>query len=495
MFSHATKAALIASSALAGAFAATPARAEWETVHNAAIREGSSCSAAHTRDPAVARSEGRPLEVAAGYSGLLEIYGHGIDLSPDAEVTGMPSINVAIERRVSGATNAARGCGAIGSIVVGLRLPPNAPADTGVLRIGSERIPLRTLNATISTTEWSRETLQPDDQPITGGGGSGATRPITFVNDGNTGCSPTNCPQNNSSGSIPGGAISGGAPASGGRTDLRRYHGGGIGACIANAGGAIELEDRLLAITLPRQRSDAALRCLTEPAIFEVRGASPEGDIGPTFRAAAGFNDVPPFHSSLLPPGYTAATSGLTGPRVVDRERAEYQEVAMSRELASTLVGERRVALTSSTRGASALTLVLRSDPAQGIRAIEGLPAGSRASSTIEARFDFLAAHRGNENVAWRLGRADGGDAAPCFAATSGTLVATSAIGRLPLTATERPGCVGVSYALTIGPVDTGGRAVFDQPYGARATFTLPVLTAPSISPTLPRAPLPIRSN
>jgi hypothetical protein len=132
--------------------------------------------------------------------------------------------------------------------------------------------------------------------------------------------------------------------------------------------------------------------------------------------------------------------------------------------------------LTSATSGASALTLVLRSSPYNGIRSIQGIPL-TRVVSTFNVRFDFLAAFRGPETVAWRIGAVTAAAPQTCFAAVAGTLTVTGEIGTFPLTATEAAGCNGSRFTLQIAPA-VNGAGVFSAPFGQTATFTLTARSA-----------------
>jgi hypothetical protein len=162
----------------------------------------------------------------------------------------------------------------------------------------------------------------------------------------------------------------------------------------------------------------------------------------------------------------------MTGPVPLPVADAHVQTIAMTRETAAAFVGERQITLNSTTAGASALTLVLRSSPYNGIRSIQGIPL-TRVVSTFTVRFDFLAAFRGPETVAWRISAVAGVAPQTCFAAVAGTLTVAGEIGTFPVTATEAAGCNGSRFNLQIAPA-VNGAGVFAAPFVQTAMFTLP---------------------
>lgn len=467
--------ALLLTSALGTIAVATPAQAKWETAHGAAIAVGGKCPNAHSFDPQLRATDRRPFDVPAGFSNEIEIYGHGIDLSNGIAASGLPGLTPTLVRKVGGAENALRGCGSIGSVVVRLVVNPSVASATGTLAIGSETFPLRIVNASISGAAWSDATMRRVGSTVGGGTGATASGLVTSVG-GNSGCGPVVCPPGG------GGAVT--SSSSGSSASIHRPdYPSGIGECIAGFGGSAVPDDRFdliartLTLTLPSARGAAELACLTRPAIFELRGTTARGDIG-GFRAGASYL-YPGFNRTVFAPRYTGTTSGLTGPSPLSVPDAHVQTIAMTRDTAAAFVGERQIALASTTPGASLLTLVLRSDPYNGIRTIQGVPfAGARLTSTFEVRFDFLAAFKGPETVAWRIGAVSGASPQTCFTAVNGTATATSAIGKLPITATEAAGCVGSRFTLQIAPTKNGA-GVFSAPFVQTAIFTLPARSLP----------------
>lgn len=478
---HSSLAALACTALLGTTAFSTPALARWETANGAAIPPGVQCGAPHTSNPDLRASDGRPFEVPAGFSNEIEIYGQGIDLSPSIAASGLPGLTATISRKVSGADNAVRGCGAIGSVVVRIVTQPSVPAVTGSLAIGTETFPLRIINASISGDTWSDATMRRASSSAatsTGAGGSTPASPLISTSGG-VGCGPNICP--------PGG---GGAQSFGGiagTTALSRTpdYPSGIGECIDDFGGSAELSGpnsvtrSTLTLVLPRARGAAELACLVRPAIFEVFGTAEHGDVG-GFHGGADYR-YPGFNRSVLPPRYTGTTSGLVGPAPLPVPDAQVQTIAMTRDTAATFVGERTITLSSPVPRTGRLVLVLRSDPGNGIRTIQGVPfSGARVSSRIDVRFDFLAALRaGGEAIAWCVQPISLGAPGNCFTAASGTATVTAPVGTLALTATENAGCVGARFALSIAP-QAQGVPVFTAPYAQTVLFTLPARTAPA---------------
>lgn len=457
--------------------AATPAFAKWETIHG--YPADGKCFEAHQVSPDLRANEGRAFEVPAGFSGLIEIYGQGIDFSPDARVSGLPAITEArIEKRVSGPENLAAGCGAIGSVVVALKVSPNVAPDTGTLYVGTEVVPLAIVTAVIDGASWSTETTRGANR----GGGQAPpppppppSQPNQVTSTSGNGCSPSGSGCSNSSGlSINRnlrGANSG--PSEGYIEDPE-----GIGKCIGIFGGDIDLQPRTLTIRLPRTRSNAALDCLTRPAYIVIAGEVNEGDVT-SFRAPAG-RPMPSLMRNILTPRYSGATSGFNGPTPMTDLDTDFLRISMTNDLAANFVGTRRVELTSTTPRATPLTLILQSYPNNGIRSIS-VP-GSRTAATMKVRFDFLAALDGPQEIAWKLMPASGVGPAQCFTAAAGRLTVTSTIGELPITSRERPECIGASFELQMAPAPDQ-QAVFEKPYMQAARFTLTAATAPTITP------------
>ncbi|OYU34519.1 hypothetical protein [Novosphingobium sp. PASSN1] len=475
---HSPLAVLACTALLCTTAFSTPALARWETANGAAVPPGGQCAGPHTRNPDLRATDSRPFEVPAGFSNEIEIYGQGIDLSPSVAATGLPGLTATISRKISGPENAVRGCGAIGSVVLRIVTQPSVPAASGSLAIGAETFPLRIVNASISGDTWSDATMRRASAPAGTGSGGSAPASLLIITNGGTGCGPVNCP--------PGG---GGATSFGssGTTALTRTpdYPSGIGECIDDFGGSAAFSGGnsvarpTLTLVLPRARGANELACLVRPAIFEVTGTAARGDVG-GFQGGADYR-YPGFNRTVLPPRYTGTTSGLIGPAPLPLPDAQVQVITMTRETAATFVGERTITLSSPVPGTGRLSLVLRSDPRNGIRTIQGLPfSGARLTSRIDVRFDFLAALRaGGEAIAWRIQPISLGAPDTCFTAASGTATVTAPVGTLTLTATEIAGCVGARFALSIAP-QAQGAGVFAAPYAQTVLFTLPARSPPA---------------
>lgn len=470
---------LIPALTLAGFAWSAPAHAEWETVHGAPIEPGKSCPSPHERDPKLRNSDNRPLDIPAGFDNEIEIYGHGVDLSPSATLVGPGDASRA--GGVGGAENSARGCGTIGSLVVKIHVPYGTPPGTATLKFGSESMPVRIITPSILRTEWSPQTMQggstlPRNAPAPGAPAI-PTGPITSTPG--QGCGLNGGPGCNSGS---GAMTLGGGGGSGNLEDPPRLD-PALGGCIDDIGGRAAISGATLTIDMPPGRGDAVeMPCLTRPVYFNLVMGEYRGDVG-GFRAGTN-QPYPDRGKAVIPPRYSGYTSGLTGPTALDDPNRDFQSIRMTADLAKTFVGERRITLApaSGSGGASTLTLVIRTDPGNGIRNVEGVPfSGARSSSGFEVRFDFAAATRaGGEQIFWRLRPVGASNPGNCFAATSGSLTVTGAIGRLPLTATERAGCADTSFALDIG-MSRAGAAVFQAPFAKTVTFPLPALTPLSV--------------
>ena len=442
--------ALFLTAAFGTAALAAPAQAKWETAHGFPNPLTLDCSAVHTKNPQLRETDGRPFDVPAGFVGEIEIYGQLIDLSKVVAVSGLTGVTATISRTVAGPLNFARSCGAIGSIVIKLDVKRNIPKATGSLQIGGDSFPLRVVNAAINRTAWSEATIKAGRGANVGT--PGTPNPAAILTGG-----PTTLPEPD-------------YPA-------------GIGECIDDFGGKAEFNANfassptILTITLPQSRTSDQIACLIRPALFQVSGTNVQGDVGGPL--APNSFPYPGFSQTLLPPRYQGSTSGLTGPAPLPAPAISMQIIALTRDTAASFVGERQIALTSATTNANPLTLVLRSVPYNGIRSIQGVPFnGARIASAFDVRFDFLAAFRGPESVAWRIAAVTGASPLTCFTAASGTLTATAAIGRLPLTATEAAGCTGSRFTLQIAPA-INGAGLFAAPFVQSVTFTLPARSLP----------------
>lgn len=467
----------------AGTLWSNPAFAAWERAYGYALKSGERCP--ETDTPKLRPEDRRAFRIPAGFRGEIEVYGHGVDLSPSAEIASKPEW-AGKARAVSGAENLARGCGSIGSLVIAFDVPADTPAGNFTLRFGTELMGIEIVKPGITGSFWSPETMQ---GRMTGGGAAGGgvraiAGPVTVDTSGSNGCGPNTGNTGCSGGGgmtltgigAPGGGGSGGSP------NLEP----GVGGCLGDVGGRAQLSGATLTLDLPFARADTELACLTRPMFLGVTLQDGfRGDVG-GFRAGASYSYPDP-GSAVAPPAFGGNREGLTGPTVLARPNRDFQQLRMTAEFARSHVGERRVVLTPTAgSGASALTLVIRSDPGNGVRNVVGVPfAGPRTSSTIEVRIDYIAPAAGGRRFHWRLRAQGGSNPAACFAASSGSLTASAAIDRFTLTATEAAGCAGGRFNLDIGP-ERGGAAVFQAPYARTIAFTLPERSAPTLNPGLP---------
>lgn len=471
----------------------TPAFAQWETAHGYALKTGEKCPAPHDRDPQLRRSDGGTFDIPAGFRGDIEIYGHGVDLIRNVSIPG----NIAsFDRGVGGAENTARGCGAIGSIVIQFDVPYTASAGTRTLTFGNQSMPVRIVKPAILRTVWSPQSLQGGS---TVGGGSGGSAPVgappppsgppTVDTGGANGCGPNGQGCGGGSSAVAGG---GGGNRLGSPDDPPRLA-DAVGGCIDELGGSAVIQGTTLTLTLPNGRNDRIdIPCLTRPVFFNVEMGTVSDDVG-GFRAGATNQWFVDRGRAVDPPRYSGSLNGLTGPSVVDDANRDYQALRMTAETARTFVGERRILLNPpSGSGASQLTLVLRTDPSYGINAIQVPSFGpnGRLANTLDIKYDFLPFGNGSTNVFWRLRSVSGAAPPTCFTAASGTNSgAGGGVGKIVLTARDGAGCENSRFAIDIGPARNGA-GLFSTPFSKTAEFVLvPRSTTIQVKPNLPQNP------
>lgn len=467
----------------------TPAFAQWETAHGYALKTGEKCPTPHDRDPQLRRSDGGTFDIPAGFRGDIEIYGHGVDL---IRTVSIPGGFASFDRGVGGAENAARGCGAIGSIVIQFDVAYTTSAGTGTLTFGNQTMRVRIVKPAILRTVWSPQSLRGGS--TVGGGAQGPVGappppppPPSVDTSGANGCGTNGQGCGGSTSVVAGG---GGGNRLGSPDDPPRLA-DAVGGCIDELGGSAVIQGTTLTLTLPNSRNERIdIPCLTRPVFFNVEMGEVSDDVG-GFRAGATNQWFVDRGRAVDPPRYSGSLNGFTGPSVVDDANRDYQALRMTAETARTFVGERRVLLSpaSGFGGASPITLVLRTDPGYGINAIQ-VPAGStRTGNTLEIKYDFLPFGNGSTNVFWRLRALSGAAPATCFAAVSGSNSgAGSGVGRVVLTARDVAACDNARFAIDIAPARNNA-GLFSAPFSKSAAFVLPPKGAVQVNPTLPQNP------
>ncbi|WP_310003149.1 hypothetical protein [Asticcacaulis sp. BE141] len=399
-------------------------------------------------------SDGR-LVIGGEGKAKFEFYGHGIDLSPDAQLTG---ISGASARRVDargGAVNGARGCGNIGSVIVEIDLPGVGSANNGTLRIGSETIAFTATPRVAQNVEW-------DDANKADGRASGGTTavstapppppPPTSKNGGGT-CTGPGCP---------GPANSVQAPTSSGSTvtqpDTRT-----LPRCADAYGmkGEISNVGRDLTLTLPIIRTGAIEQCYGRHLLtrFVTKGVNDATTLsGPA--PALGMTAPPALHASFRQQDGLKDKAGL---------------ITLDDDVLKTFVGRQSFDIEITPGSGSRLKLILKSEPAYGPKAIAAPlinPNMGRMSSDMVLKVTTYQAAGTGETFSWRLTPNDG---APgnCFVQTSGTATATSGATafELPLRATEAANCSGKSFRATIATASVASPA--GTPFEQSVSFVL----------------------
>ena len=383
-----------------------------------------------------------------------EFYGHGIDLSPDAQLTG---ISGASARRVDargGAVNGARGCGNIGSVIVEIDLPGVNSANNGTLRIGSETIAFAATPRVAQNAEW--DDANRADGRDSGGTISGAAPPPTTPpqggNNSNSNCTGPGCP---------GPANSVQAPSSPGTTgtlpDART-----LPRCADPYGmkGEISNVGRDLTLTLPTVRTGAIEQCYGRHLL--------------TTFVTKGVNDAATLPGAA--PALRMTANGLDASfRQQDGLKDKAGLITLDADLLKTFVGRRTFDIEITPGSGSRLKLTLKSEPAYGPKTLAAPivnPNVGRLTSDMVLKVTTHQAAGADERYAWRLTPTDGAPA-NCFAQTSGNLTpATGATTfELPLRATEASGCSGKSFRASIATASVASPT--GTPFEQTVTFVL----------------------
>ncbi|MCW3835077.1 hypothetical protein ACFQ1E_01535 [Sphingomonas canadensis] len=474
------KAALkLAASGLCLAMLAMPtaAQARWESISAFPRDPNRNCDEPHERGAVLLASANRPLAIQPGFVGEIEIYGQGIDLSPSASMQRQGSARKI--RTTLGAVNAARWCGSIGSIVVRIDVPFSA-TGTDTLIVGSERIPVVYRPAFAVTQQWASQTFAgrstvpnaPPPRPVPAPPPP-PPPPATITNDRSGGCVLNGpCPGGGTGGFIVTGP-SGSTSSINGAATLPA----GIGSCIEDIGGAIDLNGTTLTITLPRQRGNAAARtCLLRPVHINIGLFQPAVDLFVRQMSSVQFRSMA---NAYVPPRYPGI-SRLSGP-AMDAEDRNFFSVSIPQTYLDSFVGERRITIRDSAGTLNGITLVLRTDPRNGIAMIAPIPA-TRTSTEIPVAFDLGEIAPAAVPVIWTLRALDGGSVTACFRAGTGRLNATGLTNRFTLPATDAEGCAARRFELRIAVErQAGAGGLFDAPYGQSIEFAGGTVTARTI--------------
>ena len=446
-----------------------PAQAAWESIRTAATAtQVDRCDGDHKNGAHLLASENRPLRVATGARSTLEIFGHGIDFARSATLQGQPAgVSVTFQGGTGGAANAARRCGAIGSVKVLLDAAPvpagrRVPAEQNfTMIIGDERIPITLRMPVDFRMAWDdgssrsgQETLSPNRPALPTGSASPppAQRPRT----GSQACqnSQVNC------------VVVQPSPSSGPAQSPDAYKQRSLARCIIGKGGdARDLSGRL-EIMLPDDRAGAAA-CFDRPSFTDTNQFMVgRVDIG------VGRHDAAPGIVYAINGGRDVSVSTVTG----DPETAQ---VMLDRNFAMTMIGSREFRLTGTNFAGRTTTLELMVQSvvpygvasvsvAGGLAAPRSLTAGrfnprqpgaAPAAPAPGISFDVqlapsIAARR---PMVWRV-TTTGGQPLPastaCFAATSGTFSPAAGASRETITVprTSASACTGQNFALRVGP-------------------------------------------
>ncbi|MBW8880589.1 MAG: hypothetical protein JF615_03935 [Asticcacaulis sp.] len=433
---------------------------------------------------------------------VFEFYGHGIDLSPDAEITGITGSDGVrakaelIDHRV-GAVNAAHGCGNIGSVTVKITMPPVTSANSGTLRIGSERFDVRAVPIVAVDADWNGDNGSDGPQPtqaemqahdaallqsainicqqkVITGPRQGQSRVVCTLNGY---FSPVTlnqaCTAFRNMGAICDTTHS---------YAVQTHHDGFI-ATIGNCGdsfGVTSLRNAgtvpTLTITLPAERTGAVADCFVKPVVADY-------DHGATGTVVWIFGRTSVAHT--MSQTATAGAPTFTFSDAGDGFDGRIGRIFFTRAGLQNLVGTYVYDLTvTPASDSSKLRLVLQSRPGFAVNAIT-VPAyggSGRLNSSYFLRVTPLQKTLANQTFHWEI--AGQAADAPCFTASRGDVTPAPNLASFDilLTITENAGCFARTLTARVVP---DGAGADDMRFSKTLAFAVPKKLA-IVAPTTP---------
>lgn len=473
---------------------ATPSLAAVESA-NYRRAENARCSAVHEVGGVWRPSKG-PINLSGKGFFTMELYGNGIDLLDPSQfqLKGQISGTLSFDGAHSGPDNAVAGCGAIGSSVVVLKLDGSPTRQTGSLKVGSEEIPLTLIPGYINRLEWSsdnepREASQSPVSNLTEAQKRAHDAPIIAE-------AVRTCLTNMANRSSP--SSSGVSYSYGPQSDCRSGTGyylfssaqdactqiqaygyscstafnfgtGGshrvstLGACLARNGGSAYLSGDTLTLIVPARSTNTSLgTCFTKPSFMA-------------------FDALPTLGSSVHFVGRSTPVIGVQIDRTpgapalsYDQQTGEDEGGFLSFAPASLreVVGVHTYTLRPSGTGSRPLTLILMSDPANAVKALD-------APLTGAARFSSIARFKATPFQAVRAGQLFEvslltSEASSCFEQPVVQVSPPAGVTSFDVDFkfTESAGCVGKSASFV-------AKASGYDALPATATFTIVPLDTP----------------
>jgi hypothetical protein len=440
------------------------------------------------------------LRVATGAVTDIEVLGHGIDLTRDAdfEFTGG---RLTILRRYGGPENLIRECGAIGSVKLRLSVDRAYPeigapvARNYTLRIGDQRIPITALLPDrMIDFDWHFASYRMGDQPLSpnpfpeaGSGGNNATAPSSppssqgpiLIETGQS------CPN----GVCGGGGTSGfvvirSGPGAGSSSDYEPFD--SLKGCILGRGGDIRLVGRRLEIMLPDDRN-AVRSCITKP-VFATTGQFYDRDR---------LLDIFPVTSRQWPE-LRFSVRGGTGASAAASRDPDRAKFWLTEDFATSMIGVRNFQLVATNFASRTQILdvrvqsvvpygVTRIAPATGLvqPASPSAPDLSargpvRVVPTVSFDVELAATDVTARPLEWRLLNLQrdpldsNSTGARCFTATSGRLTPAAGTSRVTLNVERASAatCKGSQFLIDIAP--QGQLQLDNRRYIQTTRFTLP---------------------
>ncbi|ESQ93338.1 hypothetical protein ABAC460_01135 [Asticcacaulis sp. AC460] len=480
----------------------TSAFAAAEDLHQA--RDGdTNCSAPHEKQTHIIWKAGQgTIRLLGKGTERLEMYGHGIDLSPSVSIPDIPGASATKIESRNGAVNGARGCGNIGSIVFDVTMGSVSSARNGTLKIGSETFPIRAIPVLATEVEWDENDF---------GNGASMTLAEKQANDARVLQAAVNrCQQRINSPDLDNScAIVGffltttrdqacaqframGASCDFEHSFQARETGADFRGTLVNCGDEHGVKSELtasdpptLTVTLPVIRDGAIFTCLTKPLILSYRRNAPS-DVD------LKFSNLSVTHTLSQTPSAGAPRLGFSD-AARNSLNADFREGSLTLSQATwhDLVGVYTYDLdVSPASETSKVRLVIQSAPGFGVQAAAAPvfnPNLGRMNSTYAFGITPIQPTKAGQTFDYQVTGQPAG--VSCFTQSSGSVTpgANLAVFKISLTVNEVAGCINRQMTMT---VTAGGTSMTDDRFGERITFTIP--SKSTINPPPETAPSPV---
>lgn len=419
----------------------------------------------------------------------LEFWGHLIDLSGEASLTGISGATASLVKGRGGAENGLANCPRVGSAIVHINIQtPATSPQTGTLTIGNERLPVTLLPRQAMDVRWS------DNNISRRSASSGSSGPATLTPEQiqdiqsryNDCVTDRTNRQANPSGDTT--IILPGALTCEQRRDIAL---GLIPDLRGSGGSGSSPQSR----TLVRCADDQGLTTTLYPDGSTLIVNLPDNRTGLMTCLRSSENFLHPFiwHSAENPdfhffrvsqPDNLRMTASGTYPNLnfsrfdAATVAGRYYKITFNSTELQTLVGSYERTLRFTPSDGSTLTLIVQSQVPYGVKSVSApifAQNVGRLSSTLNLRVETQQPVKTGQVFEWTVNSADGASAASCFEAVTGSITppAGPATFSLPITVKETAACMNRDYRVRVSVAGKAGNSL----YGRDATFTLPSLS------------------